>query len=291
MQVETKITCDAEEIGIGASDIKLLGAALNAEEAGEVAFSVTKPSEVLKDTLLGKVTAKNPIVFSMDIAGAGVNSGNLAVPITITMPRPIETSYVGIYHFTSENEYEPVTVRNNPDGTISFTITHFSEFVFYEVEEATDSNSSSSSTSQKKSKPWKPTTEDEKARYSVFGREKLNYIVGTEGGYKAELVNAMQGRLFFDAVDAAKGDYTVARTYNVEIDGKLVYETTAPAMFVLDIPTEYQAAGRDYKMVCVSKGGEVIILDDLDAAAETITFLTNKYYAFALIYKDAAITE
>jgi len=41
-------------------------------------------------------------------------------------------------------------------------------------------------------------------------------------------------------------------------------------------------------MICVTEKGQPIILDDLDSGAETITFETDAYYAFALIYKDVA---
>ncbi len=297
MQVNTDISV-AEDMGIDSSKVSILGASLNASQAGEVSFDMSVPTDERMEELFGEGSNRlKSICFSMDLTGAGVTPGNLEIPVTITMPVPngINPDWACVSHYRLDGTEEEVAVRNNGDGTISFTITHFSEFEFYEVEKTSSNTStnSSSSSSKKKvvEKPWVPTTPDEKERYSYFGREKLNYIVGTEGGYKAELVNMMQGRLFFDSVEAAMGDYSIARTYNVEIDGKLVYETAMPAMFVMNIPEAYLAAGRDYKMVCISKGGEVTILDDLDTAPETITFLTNKFYAFALIYKDTIVTE
>ncbi len=290
----TTVTTVAEDTGIDAGKVSILGASLNATQAGEVAFDMTLTTDERLEEILGDDSYAKEICFSLDLTGAGVTPGNLAIPVTITMPVPngINPNWLRATHYSLDGSAESIAVRNNGDGTISFTVTHFSEFLFYEAEAATTpSTSTSASSSANAEKLWTPTTEDEKARYSVFGREKLNYIVGTEGGYKAELINAMQGSLFFDTVNAAKGEYTVARTYNVEIDGKLVYEMAMPAMFILDIPEAYLATGRDYKMVCVSKNGEVVILDDLDTAAETITFLTNKFYAFALIYKDVVVTE
>ena len=41
-------------------------------------------------------------------------------------------------------------------------------------------------------------------------------------------------------------------------------------------------------MICVTEKGRPIILNDLDTNLQTITFETDTYYAFALIYKDAA---
>ena len=303
----------AEDTGIDASKVSLLGASLNATQAGEVSFNMSKPDEETQKDLITHSRFNNAICFSMDLEGAGVTPGNLDIPVTVTMPCPegININKLCIIHYAADGSSEYLDVRQNADGTISFTVTHFSEFVFGEEEETTpdDENTSSdnnnatsnsgagnatqtsTSSSTKKVKPWVPTTEDEKERYSFLGRDKVNYIVGTEGGYKAELVNMMQGSMFVDAVKAAAADYSIARTYNVKIDGKLTYETAAPAMFVLNIPEEYLAENREYKMVCVSKDGEVIVLDDLDTAAETISFLTNKFYAFALVYKDAVVTE
>ena len=38
-------------------------------------------------------------------------------------------------------------------------------------------------------------------------------------------------------------------------------------------------------MICVIKGGQPIIYNDLDSNPETITIKTNNFYAYALIYK------
>ncbi len=292
----TSNTNVAEDTGIDANKVSLLGASLNATQAGEVSFNMTKPDVETQKDLITHSRFNNAICFSMDLEGAGVEPGNLAIPVTVTMPCPagININKLCIIHYAADGSSEYLDVRKNADGTISFTVTHFSEFVFGEEESKNETESSSTksnSSSKKVEKPWTPTTEDEKERYSYFGREKVSYIVGTEGGYKAELVNMMQGRLFFNSVEAAVADYTIARTYNVEVDGKLVYETAMPAMFILDIPEAYLAENREYKMVCVSKNGEISILEDLDMDADTITFLTNKYYAFALVYKDIVIAE
>ena len=60
------------------------------------------------------------------------------------------------------------------------------------------------------------------------------------------------------------------------------------ATITLTIPKTLQAAGREFKMICVTKGGLPIVLSDTDSNPNTITFTTDSYYAFALIYKDVA---
>ncbi len=53
----------------------------------------------------------------------------------------------------------------------------------------------------------------------------------------------------------------------------------------LKIPSAIYKTDREYKMICVTKGGQPIIYSDLDSSPETITIRTNKFYAYALIYK------
>ena len=39
-------------------------------------------------------------------------------------------------------------------------------------------------------------------------------------------------------------------------------------------------------MLVVTEDGKPAVLKDLDSASDTITFETDAYYAFALVYKD-----
>lgn len=41
-------------------------------------------------------------------------------------------------------------------------------------------------------------------------------------------------------------------------------------------------------MISVTENGRPIVLEDLDSDPETITFETDTYYAYALVYKDGA---
>ena len=53
----------------------------------------------------------------------------------------------------------------------------------------------------------------------------------------------------------------------------------------IKIPSAIYKKDREYKMICVTKGGQPIIYNDLDSNPETITIKTNNFYAYALIYK------
>ncbi len=174
-----------------------------------------------------------------------------------------------------------------------------SEYVKLKVIEATesfddddDSDNSSSSSNEEASEPtpapvYVPTTPEEKARYSVVGNETVKCTT-TNSSYSVDVKNSLQGPKCFASIKAVLGDYTIGRTFNILPQGQYVYHTDTKARITLTIPQALQAAGRTYKMICVTENGQPIELQDLDTSANTITFETDTYYAFALVYKDGA---
>ncbi len=297
----------SEDIGIGASEVKVLGAALNAtEEGGSITFNMSKPDEETQKDLITNSHFKNAIALNFDLYGAGIKEGDeLAIPVTITMPIPEgieDVNSLAIIHYKSDNTIdEYIEPHVNGDGTISFTVTHFSNFVFGEDKRSSGSNSSNSGSSSSSGdddsesvsvvdNSWKPTTPDEIKRYSFYSREKVNYTMDVTNAYPVTITNAMQGKLCFDSFEAVLGDYTIGRTYNIfpSTNGKAVYKMPTAAKITLTIPNGLQKANREYKMICVTEKGLPIVLDDIDTNPNTITFSTDSYYAFALIYKDAA---
>lgn len=155
-----------------------------------------------------------------------------------------------------------------------------------------DSNNSSGSSNEEASEPepapvYVPTTPEEKARYSVVGKETVKCTT-TNSSYSVDVKNSLQGSKCFDSINAVLGDYTIGRTFNILPQGQYVYHTDTKARITLTIPQALQAAGRTYKMICVTEKGQPIELQDVDNSANTITFETDTYYAFALVYKDGA---
>lgn len=304
MQLETSVNSN-EDTGIDAAAVKLLGAALNATESGKVEFSMSKPSEDIQKELITTSRFKKAIVLNLELDGAGITKGApLAVPVTVTMPAPqeIDINVLTILHYNDDGTYETLPVRANSDGTISFTVTHFSNFVFGEKESQnesgnpgisynTDDGSSISNDGGKTVNStlamWQPTTPDEIKRYSVFGKEKVSYSVYTKNTYPVTVLNVMHGKLCFDSFEAALGDYTIGRTYNILPTDKAIYKMDSKAKITLDIPKTLLKNGREYKMICVTQNGQPIVLNDLDKKLDTITFETDSYYAFALVYKNA----
>lgn len=306
--LETAVN-SSNDTGIDVSSVKLLGAALNATEGGTVTFNMNKPDEETQKDLITNSRFTKAIVLDLELTGAGITRGeSLAIPVTVTMKAPegIDINRLTILHYNEDNtDYEMLPVRQNSDGTISFTVTHFSNFVFGEMNEEeseaggsseTSSNNSSSSTAGSSSyvtvvPSWQPTTPDEKKRYSVVGKEKVEFVNDVTNAYPVKVINAMQGKLCFDSFEAVLGDYIIGRTYNIFPSGKQVYKMDSAATITITIPKTLQSKGREYKMICVTKSGLPIVLDDIDKNSDTITFTTDSYYAFALIYKDAVITE
>ena len=57
------------------------------------------------------------------------------------------------------------------------------------------------------------------------------------------------------------------------------------------IPETLVRADRDFRMICVTTGGTPIVLYDLDTDPNTITVKTDKFYAFALVFRDPVKPE
>lgn len=133
---------------------------------------------------------------------------------------------------------------------------------------------------------WKPTTPDEKKRYACVGGEAVQYTLDKDNPYRLIIEKAMQGPLCFDSFEAVLGDYMIGRTYNIYIYPDKVYSTDKEVQFTIKIPKAIYKPGREYKMICVTKNGLPIVYEDLDKNPETVSVRTNKFYAYALIYKD-----
>ena len=301
MNLKTAVN-SSDDIGVDASSVSLLGAALNAtENDGSVTFNMSKPDEETQKDLITNSRFTKAIVLDLELEGAGITAGApLDIPVTVTMAAPegIDINKLTILHYNADGTYENLPVRKNADGTISFTVTHFSNFVFGEKQAASENAGSGSSNAHVSSESgssstvsvstWKPTTPDEIKRYSFVGKEKVNFVADVNNAYPVTVVNAMQGKLCFDAFEAVLGEYSIGRTYNIFPNKKTAYKMDSVAKITLSIPMELQGDTREYKMICVTKNGQPIILDDMDLNPSTITFETDSYYAFALVYKNVA---
>ena len=154
-----------------------------------------------------------------------------------------------------------------------------------------NNSGSSSSNSLVNTSTWTPKTPDEIKRYSVVGTEILAPFVDKNSGYTLTLKNAMQGASCYAAFESVLNGYTIGRTYDIFPNGQRVQSTEKEVGFSIEVPKALQKEGRSFQMICVTKGGQPIVLKDLDKNPNTITVKTDKFYAFALVYKDTEKTQ
>lgn len=150
----------------------------------------------------------------------------------------------------------------------------------------TEDNNSSDNTSSTPSW-WTPATEEEQLRYSCFGKENVQYTTLNNQPYNINIQNAMQGEKCFEVFKNVADDYTIARTYNIyPLIGTQKYSTDEKVTLSLTIPEALHQEKREFKLICVSQNGTPFIFEDQDEDSNTITISTDKFYAYALVYKD-----
>lgn len=134
---------------------------------------------------------------------------------------------------------------------------------------------------------WAPTTEEEQLRYSCFGKENVQYTTLNNQPFNVNIQNAMQGEKCFEVFKNVANDYTIARTYNIyPLIGTQKYSTDEKVTLSLTIPEALCQENREFKLICVSQNGTPFIFEDQDEDSNTITISTDKFYAYALVYKD-----
>lgn len=131
---------------------------------------------------------------------------------------------------------------------------------------------------------WTPS-EDDLYRSSLVGWMPVEFTTSSVP-YEFELINELQGPLCFDVFHAFRGDYIIGATYSSLVDDMRIQQLSQGITVTLQIPSSLQKENRSYEMICVHKDGNAVVLADLDTNSNTITFRTDKGYAFALCYKD-----
>ena len=169
MYTETAgITIDKPDVSVEAGElieaggISVTGAGLNAA-AGvtNVGLKITKEDAAGVDSTL----YKNFVSLGITLNGAD-NVNNLAIPVQITMPIPkgVDISKLVILHLNADSTVnEKLTIANGGyiyDGvnrTITFTVTHFSTFIFAEADD-TSTTPGNPTTPANPTTPENPTT-------------------------------------------------------------------------------------------------------------------------------------
>lgn len=134
---------------------------------------------------------------------------------------------------------------------------------------------------------WVPTTPEDIRRFALMGTERTVLASTSLEGSQLSVVPDVQGPLCIAVMDSVAGEeYTLARTYNFLVNNECVYELGEQVEIKTMIPESLQETDRTFRMICVSENGLPYVFEDLDNDPTTITILTDKSYAYGLIYKD-----
>ena len=147
---------------IDTANIKVLGAALNADDGvSNVGLKITKEADVA--TLDSKY--KNAIPLGITLTNVSTAASGLTVPVTITIPVPrgIDISKLVILHMNADGTVNENFSNGNGysydlnSRTITFTVTHFSTFIFAEADD-TSTTPGNPTTPANPTTPENPTT-------------------------------------------------------------------------------------------------------------------------------------
>ncbi|MBO5227678.1 MAG: hypothetical protein J6B39_01620, partial [Lachnospiraceae bacterium] len=117
---------------VEAEDVKVVGAALNAASGSSIRLGFEKLDKKEEKHLNEKVYET---VIQVDISLKDNEQdvkGKLKAPITITMkpPKGINKHKLVVLHYLDNGDIERIYPKLNDDGTITFSVTSFSAFVF-----------------------------------------------------------------------------------------------------------------------------------------------------------------
>ncbi len=114
------------------------------------------------------------------------------------------------------------------------------------------------------------------------------YTVLDNQGYNVQFYHHTQGPLCDAAFRYAQGyDWLVIDYFNLTLNNSFsTYETAYPLKIQVTIPADLVKQGRNWRMVCVSRNGQIYSFPDEDANDSTITFSPNRFYAYAMCYND-----
>lgn len=116
------------------SIVEAMGASFSAL-GKSIALQIAKPAEpVVVDSSWGKA-----ILLDISLQSDGQEVESLYIPVTVTMPVPkgIAAKDLKILHFSDDTNYELIVPAiDEVNGTVTFTVTHFSTFAFVGTEEA-----------------------------------------------------------------------------------------------------------------------------------------------------------
>lgn len=202
---------------------------------------------------------------------------------------------------TFDSAIASVTQFKMPANDVSIVGTFVENSV---LDEATRSRSSSNRNNSSSMRNWGNSSSmygygnGSSSMYGSYGNNSNNiriadplhavYEVLWSNNYKVDMFHARQGLLCdLQFKSALNGDTLCLDYFNLVINNNYnIRETPTPITLRLTIPMDLQWPGRNWRMICVGRFGEVFSFPDEDTDDETITFSPDRFYAFAMAYND-----
>ena len=233
ISVKVPEVSEAASSYVDADKIAMVGAGLNTS-SGDVQLTVGIPE---KQVYISDKNYKNTVQLAIELKNNDTSVHELKVPITITMPIPtgLNVNRLAILHYHEDGSVESVNLKNNGDGTVTFTVTSFSTFVFAEKSETTGGSGSTDSTSGSGSEStsydwndiaidvdWGAVSSRLDAAIQTAKDTNVNVLTGKDVKVSADILKKLAGKKVTLALQAGNGvALSVSGQNNKQIQGEL----------------------------------------------------------------------
>lgn len=252
---------DAAAKYVDSGKIEMVGAGLNAT-AGSVQLSVGIPE---KREYVSDKHYKNTVQLAIELKNDNTSVHELGVPITITMPIPtgLDESRLAILHYHEDGSVESVNLKNNGDGTVTFTVTSFSTFVFAEMTENESDQQESGGNSGSVSHDWNDITVNvdwaavssklDSAVQAADGTN-VNVLTGKDVKVSEDILNKTAGKNVTLALQAGNGvALSVSGQNNKQILGALDLTVTNKDTVPVQVKNTVMAGALSSKNILITE--------------------------------------
>lgn len=134
--VESPVISDTAKEYVDPGKINVVGAAFNAAQGKAVSLQMDVTPEENRIPIYSGY--KKNVQLDIKLVSDKAEIHDLAMPVSVTMPIPqgIDASQLIILHYHADGATEKTAFHVNGDGTITFTVSGFSTFVFAEESSA-----------------------------------------------------------------------------------------------------------------------------------------------------------
>ena len=298
--VGNNVDPEVEALGVDSSKIDMVGAALNTG-AGDVTLEMNvTPEEEKIDVDTNRY--KNSVQLDLKLNTENGYKSTLEVPITITMPVPtgVDISKLTILHYCQDGTQEVISPKNNGDGTITFTVTKFSTFVFAEDAGTSSGTTSGGVTSSPAVETEHVLANGENVRMITVKGNSNVYVIGNKDylptGATFNSVALTSGDNYAAAAKAVQDKYGVSAKFNVFemslLDASKQPITELPGYINVTLPVPAGMAddkGETIRAYRLEANGKLTKLDTAVADGQ-VTFATNHFSTFVLVEESEMIS-